>query len=101
MRSVFHPWIRNANLHSDITNRVANRFDPFKNTLTVLEDPNTQRKLYLIGTTNSSTTLAHRTKKLVKDVSANAVFVQTTPQWWNYARVSTVIFSFYAKVTTQ
>ena len=68
MRSVVHSWVRQANLHSDIFNRVANRSDPFKNTLTILEDPNTKRKLYLIGTTNSSTTLAHRTKKLIKDV---------------------------------
>ena len=90
MRSVVHRWVRQPNLHSDIYNRVANRFDPFNNTLTVLEDPNSNRKLYLIGTTNSSTTLAHRTRKLINDVSPNAVYVQTTPIWWNHAKHTTV-----------
>lgn len=65
MKAVVHRWVRQPNLHSDIRNRVANRSDPLKNTLTVLEDPNTNRKLYLIGTTNSSTTLAYRTRKLI------------------------------------
>ena len=65
MRSVFHRWVRQPNLHSDIYNRVANRADPLNNTLTVLEDPTHNRRLYLIGTTNSSTTLAYRTKKLI------------------------------------
>ena len=65
MRSVVHRWVRQPNLNSDIYNRVANRADPLTNTLTVLEDPTHNRKLYLIGTTNSSTTLAYRTKKLI------------------------------------
>lgn len=65
MKAVIHRWIRQPNLHSDINNRVANRANPLKNTLTILEDPNHNRKLYLIGTTNSSTTLAYRTKKLI------------------------------------
>lgn len=65
MKSVVYRWVRQPNLNSGITNRVANRFDPFNNTLTVLEDPKRNKKLYLIGTTNSSTLLAHRTKKLI------------------------------------
>ena len=32
MRSVVHRWVRQPNLHSDIWNRVANRFDPLKHT---------------------------------------------------------------------
>ena len=36
---VIHRFIRNANLDSNIYNRVANRFDPFKNTLVTLNDP--------------------------------------------------------------
>jgi hypothetical protein len=92
MKSVVHRWVRQPNLHSDIANRVGNRFDPFKNTLTVLEDPNTNRKLYLIGTTNSSTTLAYRTKKLIKDINPSAVYVQTTQNWWNHAKHTTVHF---------
>lgn len=63
---VVHRFIRNANIESNIYNRVANRHDPFKNTLTVLKDPKHDRTLTLIGTTNSSTTLAHRTKNLLE-----------------------------------
>ena len=62
MSKVIHRFIRSANLDSNIHNRVANRFDPFKNTQVTLEDPVNNRTLTLIGTTNSSTTLAHRTK---------------------------------------
>jgi aspartokinase len=61
---VIHRFVRNPNIDSNIHNRVANRFDPFKNTITTLKDPATNRTLTLIGTTNSSTTLAHRTKVL-------------------------------------
>lgn len=66
MKSVIHRWVRQPNLNSGIYSRVANRYDPFENTLTVLEDPKNNRKLYLIGTSNSSTTLAYRTKKLIQ-----------------------------------
>jgi hypothetical protein len=66
MRSVAYRWVRQPNLNSSTYNRVANRADPFKNTLTILEDPVKNKKIYLIGTTNSSTLLAHRTKKLVE-----------------------------------
>jgi len=62
---VVHKFIRSANIDSNIWNRVANRFDPFNNTLTTLTDPANQRTLTLIGTTNSSTTLACRTQQLL------------------------------------
>jgi len=42
--------------------------------------------LYLIGTTNSSTALAYRTKKLIEDVAPNSVYVQATPLWWKHAK---------------
>ena len=66
MKSVIHRWVRQPNLNSGAYNRIANRYDPFENTLTVLEDPKNNRKLYLIGTANSSTALAYRTKKLIQ-----------------------------------
>lgn len=46
-------------------NRVVNRYRPEENTMKVLKDPKSDRELYLIGTTNSSTLLAHRTKELI------------------------------------
>jgi hypothetical protein len=83
---VFHRFLRQPNINSSITNRIGNRFDPLNNTLKVLKDPETNRELYLIGTTNSSTFLAHRTKKLVEDVKPSFVYVQTSDVWWNIAK---------------
>lgn len=62
------------------------RATPFENTLTVLKDPKTGRELYLIGTTNSSTLLANRTKKLVSEVKPDEVIVQASQQWWKVAK---------------
>jgi len=62
---------------------VGNRFDGFKNTLKILEDPENKRKLILIGTTNSSTLLSYRTKNLIERENPDSVFVQTNKEWWN------------------
>ena len=83
---VVHRFLRQPNLHSDIYNRVGNRYDPFKNTMTVLEDPQNNRTLHLIGTTNSSTTLAYRTKKLVENLRPDFLYVQADTTWWNFAK---------------
>jgi hypothetical protein len=83
---VVHRFLRCANINSGIYNRIANRFDPFENTRTILKDPNTGRTLTLIGTTNSSTTLALRTKQLLEESKPDAVYVQASPTWWNYAK---------------
>jgi hypothetical protein len=88
---VIHRFLRQPNIPSSIYNRVANRYDPFANTLTVLKDPQTNRELYLIGTTNSSTTLAYRTKKLIEDVKPSSVYVQASQKWWNVAKAVQVI----------
>lgn len=87
---VVHRFLRNPNLASSETNRVGNRYNPFTNTLTHLKDPQSNRELFLIGTTNSSTTLAHRTKKLIEEVNPTSLYVQTTEDWWNYAKHSQV-----------
>jgi pheromone shutdown protein TraB len=47
----------------------------------VLEDPKTNQKLYLIGTSHASTTLANRTKDLIKDIKPDTVFVQASEEW--------------------
>lgn len=43
--------------------------------MTVLDDPVNNRKVYLIGTTHSSTKLAHRTKELIEKVNPDSVYV--------------------------
>lgn len=88
---VIHRFLRQPNINSSIYNRIGNRYDPFNNTLTVLKDPETNREVYLIGTTNSSTTLAYRTKKLVEDIKPSFVYVQTSKIWWNIAKHVQVI----------
>lgn len=90
---VVHRFIRSANLASDIYNRVANRFSPFANTQVSLSDPASGRTLTLIGTTNSSTTLAQRTKILLEKERPDAVYVQASPVWWNYAQHLDVVIS--------
>lgn len=70
-----HRLLRNPNLETGASQRAGTRFDPFKNTLTVLKDPSNGRTLYLIGTTNSSTLLANRTKDLVQKEKPDALFV--------------------------
>ena len=87
---VIHRFIRNANIDSNIHNRVANRFAPFTNTCLTLEDPTNNRTLTLIGTTNSSTTLAHRTQMLLNKIKPDAVYVQTSNEWWQYAKHTNV-----------
>jgi Uncharacterized homolog of PrgY (pheromone shutdown protein) len=49
----------------------------------VLEDPQHNRQLFLIGTTNSSTLLAERTRELIRKEKPDSVFVQTNQKWWN------------------
>ena len=81
-----HRFMRNPNVESTIFKRAWSKSSPFENTLTVLEDPNTGRKVYLIGTTNSSTTLAKRTETLINEVKPENVFVQTSSLWYERAK---------------
>lgn len=43
--------------------------------MAVLEDPENNRKIYLIGSTHSSTKLAYRTKELIEKVKPESVFL--------------------------
>lgn len=78
-----HRILKNPNYNSTIWNRISNRPSPFESTLTILEDPAQGRQLYLIGTTNSSTLLAKRTRELIKSEKPDSIFVQTNEKWWN------------------
>jgi ribulose 1,5-bisphosphate carboxylase large subunit-like protein len=98
---VVHRFLRQPNINSSIYNRISNRYDPFNNTLTVLKDPKTNRELYLIGTTNSSTTLAYRTKKLVEEVKPSSVYVQASQKWWNIAKSVQVIIGLFRLATNE
>ena len=45
------------------------------------------KDVYLVGTANQSTMLAQRTQKLIEEIKPDNVLVQTTPQWWDNARM--------------
>ncbi|EGR31941.1 hypothetical protein IMG5_099690 [Ichthyophthirius multifiliis] len=95
-----HRFVRNPNIESSVYERVGSRyfyfllkksiqkkrFNPQKNTLTVLQDPKNDRTLYLLGTTNSSTFLSYRTKELIAQEKPDSLFVQTNKEWWNMAK---------------
>jgi hypothetical protein len=55
-------------------------------TLIHLTEPYDNTELYLVGTTNYSDILANRTRKLIKEVKPDVVFVQTESKWWQAAQ---------------
>lgn len=84
-QSAAHRFLRNPNVDASIFKRAWSRASPFENTFTLLEDPKTGKKVYLIGTTNSSTILGTRTKKLIEEVKPQSVYVQTSLPWYERA----------------
>lgn len=60
--------------------------DPTKkmlmNNVRFLEDPKNDRKLILIGTTNTSTLLAERTKQIIEAAKPDKVLVETDADWF-------------------
>jgi hypothetical protein len=87
-QSAAHRFLRNPNVDASIFKRAWSRKNPFENTISILEDPKTGKKIYLVGTTNSSTILATRTKKLIEQVKPETVYVHTSEKW--YKRASTI-----------
>src|SRR3990167_7218413 len=77
-----HRFLRNPNYNSGLFNRAWSRADPFDNNLVLLTDPKTGKKIYLIGTTNSSTALATRTQKLIEAVKPDSVHVSACSKWY-------------------
>ena len=70
-----HVFVRAANLHSNVYDRVGNRQDCFESTLIHLTERFSGKEIYLIGTMNQSNMLAQRTKKLIEEVKPDAVYV--------------------------
>lgn len=52
-----------------------------------LKEPFTNTEVHLVGTMNTSTMLAKRTRDLVRDVQPDSVMVMASPQWWDSARL--------------
>lgn len=77
---MIHRIQRNQNHAFNMYFRAGNRFNPYGNTLRVLEDPENGRTVYLVGTTHSSTLLAERTKQLIREKQPDSVYVQTNEE---------------------
>lgn len=84
-QSAAHRFLRNPNVDASMFKRAWSRASPFENTFTILEDPKTGKKVYLVGTTNSSTVLGNRTKKLIEEIKPDSVYVQTSQPWYERA----------------
>lgn len=90
--SVFprHVFVRAANLHASLYDRVGDRYLPsvitlfrencFDTTLVHLTERFNGKEVYLIGTMNQSTMLAQRTKKLIEEIKPDQVLVQAHPK---------------------
>jgi len=89
--------IRNANKTGSKNTLTYVRGTCFENTLTKLYDPASDRELWLIGTTNNSTTLAARTRNLIKEIQPDHLLVQTSKEWAE--RVSNVDVKNQAELT--
>ena len=80
-----HVFIRAANLHSNVYDRVGNRTEIMKTTMLHLTERFEGKEVILLGTCNQSTMLAQRTRKVIEDLQPDTVMVQTSPHWWKDA----------------
>ena len=53
------------------------------NSIKLLEDPQNNRRLILVGTLNSSTVLAERTRALIERANPDSILVEATPHWYS------------------
>lgn len=82
-----HVFTRAANLESTERERVGNRENVFKSTLVHLTERFNGKEVFLVGTCNQSTMLGQRTQKLIEEIKPNTVLVQTSAEWWDYAKL--------------
>lgn len=81
-----HVFMRSQNKEQHKMERLGNRTDPFEATFVHLTERFGDRELFLVGSMNTSTMLAKRTRKLIRDINPDAVMVMTSPEWWQVAR---------------
>jgi hypothetical protein len=81
---IVHRFVRNPNFESDKTRRVANRHS-MSNLVQLLKNDQGQ-EVCLVGSLNSSTLLAQRTRKLVQDLAPEHLYVMASEPWWQRAQ---------------
>ena len=80
----FYRIVRNPNVFHNGDVSLYDRTNTLDNNIRVLEDPENNRKLTLIGTMNTSDLLASRTQKLLENQEFSSLLVQTTPEWYSH-----------------
>lgn len=80
-----HVFMRCQNKEQTMQDRLGNRTDPFESTFVHLTERFSGREVFLIGTMNTSTMLARRTRKLIRDIQPDSVMVMASQQWWDSA----------------
>jgi hypothetical protein len=80
--------MRNPNFPSAFSAPNFERGDIKLNSVKLLEDPENNRKLVLVGTLNVSNTLAERTRHLIEQAKPDAVLVQTNANWFEQINVN-------------
>ena len=81
-----HVFVRAANLHSNVYDRVGPRDSCFDTTLIHLTERFHGKEVYLIGSMNKSTMLAQRTQKLIREIQPDTVLVQVSEPWWQTSK---------------
>lgn len=82
-----HVFMRSQNRTSTKTERLGNRTSCFESTYVHLKEEFSNREVHLIGTMNTSTMLAKRTQKLIREIQPDTVMVMSSPKWWDVARL--------------
>lgn len=82
-----HVFMRTQNRLQTKQDRVGDRTSPFESTFTHLTERFNNTELFLVGTMNTNTMLARRTRKLIREVKPDIVMVMTSPEWWDRARL--------------
>ena len=82
-----HVFMRSQNQFQHMGERLGGQEDCLDTTFVHLTERFNDRELFLVGSMNSSTMLARRTRKLIQEVKPDAVMVMTSPEWWDSARL--------------
>lgn len=82
-----HVFMRSQNKYQHKTERLGDRMSPFESTYVHLKEPFGNKELFLIGTMNTSTMLARRTRKLIRKIQPDSVMCMVSPEWWDSARL--------------
>lgn len=82
-----HVFMRSANKYEHKTERLGDRESALDSTFVHLTERFNNTELFLIGTCNTSTMLARRTRRLINEIKPDQVMVMSSPEWWDAAQL--------------